>query len=279
MKQKLFISLAILIWFSTWIMGIGFADNSQMEFNSQHIVFSDRYKKIKLAEDSIRTKYMITPDMYTFFIRNVTDSDDGKVTVTLTGANEFSIVLGTYSATSDGVVASATWSNDGFQTYGGFDAPAWDALQLHQLIEMIKNDEGIEIVYQKAKEIAKEHGVDFSDFAEYPSLLDEHDFELTADHPNHTTIEERSKLSVNQMNALAINVVKKTYNYNDTAMITVVESEPDLRFYMEGDRLLYRAWLCFSDDSDLSGQFVVVIDAETGVVEDMIYDSKLGAVG
>ena len=36
---------------------------------AEPIVYSDRYVKIKQAEQAIREKYQIVPDMYTFFVR------------------------------------------------------------------------------------------------------------------------------------------------------------------------------------------------------------------
>ena len=57
------------------------------------LCFQNDIKKIKLAEKAIREEYMVIPEMYTFFIRNVTDSEDGKVIVTLKGAYDYYAAL------------------------------------------------------------------------------------------------------------------------------------------------------------------------------------------
>ena len=107
---------------------------------AEDIVCSERCIKIKQAEKAIREKYWIVPDMYTFFVREVTETDDGRITVTLRGTDQFYWVLGTYTGSSDGKSTTASWSNEGKQTYGGFDAPAWDALQLHQMVELARKE-------------------------------------------------------------------------------------------------------------------------------------------
>ena len=50
--------------------------------SAEHIVYSERCLKIKQAELAIQEKYQIIPEMYTFFVREVTEDDHGTVIVT-----------------------------------------------------------------------------------------------------------------------------------------------------------------------------------------------------
>ena len=43
--------------------------------SAEHIVYSERCLKIKQAELAIQEKYQIIPEMYTFFVREVTEDD------------------------------------------------------------------------------------------------------------------------------------------------------------------------------------------------------------
>lgn len=204
-------------------------------------------------------------------------SSGNSITVTLTGANKFYYVLGVYTATSDGITSNATWSNDGMETYGGFDAPAWEALQLKQMILLFRDKDEVNDIYEKANLVAKTYDPIYSEPTEYTELINEHEFELTAHHLTDAEINAMCKLSNEEMNIMAIDAINEIYGY-DTSVLQFVDTEPNFRYVLEDDKLIYRAWLYVSNGID-NGQFLVMIDAETGMIEDMVYDSKLESIG
>ncbi len=255
-----------------------------------HIVYSERCLKIKQAELAIQEKYQIIPEMYTFFVREVTEDDHGTVIVTLRGQDNLYWVLGTYTGSSDG---KAEWSNEGKQTYGGFEAPAWDALQLHQMIELTRKEHEVGSYYHQSVSIAMRDDPEYSELREPdPMLIYEHGFEMTVPHPDHETIETKSKFTREELNRIAVNVITETYGLDSDATEKVheVDSEPDFRYEIKDGQLIYHAWLELQQSSEIDskgfnvftehdGQYLVVIDAETGVVEDVVYDALLNGNG
>ncbi len=258
---------------------------------AEDIVYSERCIKIKQAEKAIREKYWIVPDMYTFFVREVTETDDGRITVTLRGTDQFYWVLGTYTGSSDGKSTTASWSNEGKQTYGGFDAPAWDALQLHQMVELARKERDTGAFFHQAVAIAQRDDPDYTEQrSQDPMLIYEHGFELTVPHPDHETIEAKSKFTKAELNDIAIAAITETYQLDtDVATkICEIDSEPDFRYEIKEGQLIYHAWMGLQqsdeDYSDITipkiehdGQYLVLINAETGIVEDILYDALLAA--
>ena len=258
--------------------------------SAEHIVYSERCLKIKQAELAIQEKYQIIPEMYTFFVREVAEDDHGTVIVTLRGQDNLYWVLGTYTGSSDG---KAEWSNEGKQTYGGFEAPAWDALQLHQMIELTRKEHEVGSYYHQSVSIAMRDDPEYSELREPdPMLIYEHGFEMTVPHPDHETIETKSKFTREELNRIAVNVITETYGLDSgaTEKVHEVDSEPDFRYEIKDGQLIYHAWLELQQSSEIDskgfnvftehdGQYLVVINAETGVVEDVVYDALLNGNG
>ena len=91
-------------------------------------------------------------------------------------------------------------------------------------------------------------------------------------------------------------VGKTTGKHNERIMhliaakICEVDSEPDFRYEIKNGQLIYHAWLDLQqsteEDSDgfipklvHDGQYLVIINAETGIVEDVVYDALLPGAG
>lgn len=261
--------------------------------SAEQIVYSERCIIIQQAERAIQEKYQIIPEMYTFFVRNITESDDGTITVSLTGTDCYYWVLGTYTGSSDGRNTTASWSNEGKQTYGGFDAPAWDALQLHQMVDLARKERDTSAFFHQAVAIAQRDDPDYTELRpEDPMLIYEHGFEMTVPHPDHETIEAKSKFTKEQLNNMAITAITETYELDSDVAekISEVDSEPDFRYEIKDGQLIYHAWMGLQqsdeDYSDITvpknkhdGQYLVIINAETGIIEDVLYDALLTAAG
>lgn len=260
---------------------------------AEPVEYSERCLKIKQAERAIQEKYQIVPDMYSFFVRDIAESDNGTITVTLRGQDIYYWVLGTYIGSSDGKITTASWSNEGKQTYGGFDAPAWDALQLHQMVDLARKERDTGSFFHQAVAIAQRDDPEYTELRpEDPMLIYEHGFEISVPHPDHETIEAKSNYSKDQLNDIAIAAITETYELKtDVAeKICEVDSEPDFRYEIKDGQLIYHAWMGLQqsdeDYSDITvpknehdGQYLVIINAETGVVEDVVYDAFLLGAG
>ena len=260
---------------------------------AEPVEYSERCLKIKQAERAIQEKYQIVPDMYSFFVRDIAESDNGTITVTLRGQDIYYWVLGTYIGSSDGKNTTASWSNEGKQTYGGFDAPAWDALQLHQMVELARKERDTGAFFHQAVAIAQRDDPDYTELRpEDPMLIYEHGFEMTVPHPDHETIETKSKFTKEQLNNMAIIAITETYELDSDVAekISEVDSEPDFRYEIKDGQLIYHAWMGLQqsdeDYSDITvpknkhdGQYLVIINAETGIIEDVLYDALLTAAG
>ena len=259
---------------------------------AEPVEYSERCLKIKQAEHAIQEKYQIVPDMYSFFVRDIAESDNGTITVTLRGQDIYYWVLGTYIGSSDGK-NTTSWSNEGKQTYGGFDAPAWDALQLHQMVDLARKERDTGSFFHQAVTIAQRDDPEYTELRpEDPMLIYEHGFEISVPHPDHETIEAKSNYSKDQLNDIAIAAITETYELKtDVAeKICEVDSEPDFRYEIKDGQLIYHAWMGLQqsdeDYSDITvpknehdGQYLVIINAETGVVEDVVYDAFLLGAG
>ena len=260
---------------------------------AEPVEYSERCLKIKQAERAIQEKYQIVPDMYSFFVRDIAESDNGTITVTLRGQDIYYWVLGTYIGSSDGKITTASWSNEGKQTYGGFDAPAWDALQLHQMVDFARKERDTGAFFHQAVAIAQRDDPEYTELRpEDPMLIYEHGFEISVPHPDHETIEAKGNYSKDQLNDIAIAAITETYELKtDVAeKICEVDSEPDFRYEIKDGQLIYHAWMGLQqsdeDYSDITvpknehdGQYLVIINAETSVVEDVVYDAFLLGAG
>ena len=69
-----------------------------------------------------------------------------------------------------------------------------------------------------------------------------------------------------------------------------MDSEPDFRYEIKDGQLIYHTWLELQQSSEIDskgfnvftehdGQYLVVINAETSVVEDVVYDALLNGNG
>lgn len=260
---------------------------------AEPVEYSERCLKIKQAERAIQEKYQIVPDMYSFFVRDIAESDNGTITVTLRGQDIYYWVLGTYIGSSDGKNTTASWSNEGKQTYGGFDAPAWDALQLHQMVDLARKERDTGAFFHQAVAIAQRDDPEYTELRpEDPMMIYEHGFEISVPHPDHETIESKSKFTKEQLNNIAITAITETYELDSDVAekISEVDSEPDFRYEVKDGQLIYHAWMGLQqsdeDYSDITvpknehdGQYLVIINAETGVVEDVVYDAFLLGAG
>ncbi len=101
---------------------------------------SPRAKAVQIADRALEEKYGVTAEMQTFFAREQEELDGGAVRVTYTGVTGLDRVLGTYTAMVKDGKAEITWSHDGADTSGGYEAEAWGTEQLQAMVADSRDD-------------------------------------------------------------------------------------------------------------------------------------------
>ena len=103
--------------------------------------YSNRFWAVNLAQHALAEKYGIAEGMNECFDRLVAERDDGTYLVTwepVFGDAAMTWLLGTYTAVVSGEEVSISWTHDGEDTNGGYDAPAWGADQLSAMADEVR---------------------------------------------------------------------------------------------------------------------------------------------
>ena len=123
------------------------------------LLLSPRATAVRTADKAMEKTRGITAEMMTFFSRQEEEQPDGAVRVTYTGAGSLEYVLGTYTALVRDGKAEITWSHEGEDTAGGYEAEAWGTEQLKQLLDDCVNEKTRAAILEKAGGIAEKHGI------------------------------------------------------------------------------------------------------------------------
>lgn len=144
MKKKLsigFVFAMILVLLSVAALAAG-------------LLLSGRADAVRIADQALEKTYGITAEMHTFFGREEEELPDGAVRVSYTGVSGMEYVLGTYTAIVRDGKAEIAWSRDGSDVSGGYDAEAWGAEQLKQMIADSRQAETKQAYIDRARAIA-----------------------------------------------------------------------------------------------------------------------------
>ncbi len=112
------------------------------------LILSPRVSAARLADRALEKTYGVTEEMQTFFGREEEELPDGTFRVTYSGAGNLEAPLGTYTVLVKDGKAEASWSLDGRESAGGYEAEAWGPEQLKQMLEDSR-DESRRKAYQK----------------------------------------------------------------------------------------------------------------------------------
>lgn len=251
------------------------------------VMFSPKADAGLRADKILEEKYGVTREMQVFFHRSVNEYPDGSAVVTYTGNWDLAYVLGEYTVNLNGKEATAAWSHDGEDTSGGLDAEAWGVEQLNEMMRLYKETHDMSAYYNKGAAIGLKHPA-----VEMP--------EITAPVASGTTEEEwkgaqaalmkRSKLSEEDMLLIARQAVETAYQLSPDQMEKLAHN-PGLSWYFEKDGQVY--YECchvliqqrsddpsvYPDYIQMDGEYGVLINTGTGVVEDIFYDAALAGNG
>ena len=118
--------------------------------------FSPQLRAALAAEKAIYQKYGIDRDMLDYFDRAIQEAEDG-FTVTFTGMEDFTWVLGTYTVRVTEDKTQARWSHEGMSTYGGFEAEVWGKDQLREMMRIVEETSTIQPFQAIAEAREKKH--------------------------------------------------------------------------------------------------------------------------
>ena len=251
------------------------------------LVFSPKADIARLADRALEEQYGITDEMQVYFHRAVDQKKDGSAVVTYTGNWELRYVLGEYTVTVHGKDAKAVWSHDGEDTSGGLDAAAWGVDQLNEMMRLYKETHDMSAYIDKAEAVAAKRGAAVENplFTPESERITEEEYLSRQD-----ALRAKSKLTEAELLAIARQAVESTYSLNAEQMDKLAHN-PGLSAYLEADgRLMYETCMVLiqqpSDDPNvypeyvqMDGEYIVLIDTVSGVVEDIRYDAELAGNG
>ena len=242
------------------------------------IIFSKKVDNAKLADDTLYAEYGITSEMLTFFTR--TDEErDGYSIVRYDGISPFSYVLGTYTVQIKDGKADASWNREGSETNGGFEADAWGARQLNEMLRVNRETNDITPFARKAMEIADKNG--FTPPTETASEQSDDEIQINAE-----KAKSAARLSVSEMEKIAREALAVRYAFTPEQSGSLRIEEDNGWYLLFGDDALpcYEFYFTLGFDEDGyqgtgAGIYTVKINVENGTVEDILYESALAGIG
>lgn len=243
-------------------------------------LFAPEYDAVRLANQALAEEYGITEEMQTYFSREVIEQDDVTIVI-YNGMEDMEHVLGQYVVTIEDGDVSVSWSHDGQSTEGGLEAHAWGAEQLEILIEMAKDEQGFSRGYRKAQELR--------------SQMEDSEITVTITGGDGKSLgtaipiqETHTSIRIGEAEGIAIAKEAFAQEYGLTqAQLDAMEYNRAYAGYtyaIRDERIICELyfWLHQQEDTyhtEGDGIYCAVIDAQSGEILDMQYDSALAGNG
>ena len=262
------------------------------------LILSPRVSAARTADLALAEKYGITDELQSFFGREEEELPDGTVKVTYFGAGSLEATLGTYTVLVKDGKADISWSLEGKNTAGGYEAEAWGLEQLKQMAED-SHDEKLKAAFMdKSFEIYKQ--------------LHPDDEEVPVEAPDPETFEEyharregekssaldATKLSEEDMIAIGREFILSTYSLTDSEVERLelytnsYETEDANHWYetVNGKPCFLVEYLLDEEGVTeemlndpnyyrMNSYFKVFVNVETGVIEQYEFSNGLGGIG
>ena len=262
------------------------------------LILSPRVSAARTADLALAEKYGITDELQSFFGREEEELPDGTVKVTYFGAGSLEATLGTYTVLVKDGKADISWSLEGKDTAGGYEAEAWGLEQLKQMAED-SHDEKLKAAFMdKSFEVYKQ--------------LHPDDEEVPVEAPDPETFEEyharregekssaldATKLSEEDMIALGREFILSTYSLTDSEVerlelytnsyetddanhwYEAVNGKPCfLVEYLLDEEGVTEEMLNDPNYYRMNAYFKVFVNVETGVIEQYEFSNGLGGQG
>ena len=259
-----------------------------------NLLLSPRANAARIAERAMTEKRGVTTEMMTFFGREEEEEKDGTVRVTFSGAGDLNYVLGTYTVLVKDGKAEITWSRDGEDTSGGYEAEAWGKDQLAQMLSDCLDTQRKSAFLRRAAAIAQKHGAAEDDSSSewdesWPQRLE----------AEKTAAMEARRLPEEELTAIGREFIITNYSLSEAEagmmeLYTVCgESEGNSWYDMVNGKpclkveyLLYAPYTTqqmMNGESrphmDKEGYYIVYVNVTDGTVEEYEHDSGLGGEG
>ena len=262
------------------------------------LILSPRVSAARTADLALAEKYGITDELQSFFGREEEELPDGTVKVTYFGAGSLEATLGTYTVLVKDGKADISWSLEGKDTAGGYEAEAWGLEQLKQMAED-SHDEKLKAAFMdKSFEVYKQ--------------LHPDDEEVPVEAPDPETFEEyharregekssaldATKLSEEDMIAIGREFILSTYSLTDSEVERLelytnsYETEDANHWYetVNGKPCFLVEYLLDEEGVTeemlndpnyyrMNSYFKVFVNVETGVIEQYEFSNGLGGIG
>ncbi len=249
------------------------------------VIFSPRLDAAAAADRALEKEYGVTRDMQGYFNRTTETLPDGSVAVSYTGMEDMFYVLGTYTVTvKDGKALTVTWSRDGDSTEGGFEADAWGAEQLAEMLRLNARDANMFAFKPYINAINERNGIDLENLPQPEG--DWRIWDAESWDQLQKEIRGKMKLSFEEMDALAREAIIR-YSDLDVAQAAMLrklaEEEENRNFYDQNGQPCYVSYFLLVQHPDpvyadlamefleKDGTYTVYVNVETGVIEEMIY--------
>ena len=249
------------------------------------VILSPRLGAAAIADRALEDTYGITRDMQGYFNRKVEPQPDGSAVVSYTGMEDMFYVLGTYTVTvKNGKALDVAWSRDGESTEGGFEADAWGAEQLAEMLRLNERDSNMFAFKPYIDAVNERNGIDLENLP-----LPEGDWRVWDEKSwdqMQAEIRGKMKLSFADMDALAREAVILYFDLDEAqaAMLRkLVVEEENPNFYDQNDQPCYVSYFLLVQHPDpvyadlplefveKDGTYTVYVNVETGVIEDIVY--------
>lgn len=261
--------------------------------SAEELTVSGRVNAVMYADKALEEHYGITLLMQDYFLRTVEEKDDNTFIVRYEGIENYAYVLGRYEVTVDrSHVTGITWSHDGKDTSGGFEAEAWGAEQIMEMLRLNQEAGTTEPFDARINEISRKHG-----FVYVPNILsdEENERKMARIEKNCEKARNLSTLSIEEMTEIGRRAVASLYGLSperERALESVVDEEELPLWYtiFEGEPC-YQVCLGLDDKeeddvlpnglryTEKEGNYWIYINSQTGVVEDIHYSPAIGGNG
>lgn len=254
------------------------------------LLLSSRVSAARIADIALEKQYGVTAEMQTFFSREEKELPDGAVQVTYTGIGGMEYVLGAYTALVKDGKAEITWSHDGEDTLGGYEAEAWGLAQLKQMMADSLDQTKKDVFLDKAEAIGAKH-IGTED--DSPSEAMEGYFEQRE--AEKTAALNARKLSEEDMIQIGREFIISNYGLNEEQIARLelytnsFEAEENSWYEMiDGKPCFQVEYLLYNDEyetgdltkrTEMNGFYNVYVNVENGTVEQYEYNSSLAGQG
>ena len=262
------------------------------------LILSPRVSAARTADLALAEKYGITDELQSFFGREEEELPDGTVKVTYFGAGSLEAPLGTYTVLVKDGRADISWSLEGKDTAGGYEAEAWGLEQLKQMAEDSR-DEKLKAAYlDKAEELYNRAHPDGDEApAEEPTPETFEEYHARRESEKSSAL-DATKLSEEDMIAIGREFILSTYSLTDSEVERLelytnsYETEDANHWYetVNGKPCFLVEYLLDEEGVTeemlndpnyyrMNAYFKVFVNVETGVIEQYEFSNGLGGQG